>query len=155
MLRYLLVVLLIEFSFPFAYSIQADQPDNFIHPGAVWPDDRGLHIQAHGGGIIHFGSEWFWFGEDRTQTDDKVRHFISCYSSSDLVHWKFCSRWRGEHWSITAVATSSSPPILPAGPPIQTSMRQLQNWRGLGPNLKTSLIRRRTPTDHNRLFSSR
>jgi len=27
-----------------------------IHPGAVWPDNRGQHIQAHGGGILKFGS---------------------------------------------------------------------------------------------------
>ena len=26
-----------------------------IVPGALWPDDRGEHIQAHGGGIIKLG----------------------------------------------------------------------------------------------------
>lgn len=34
-------------------------------PGEVWPDDRGLHIQAHGGGILNHGDTWYWLGEDR------------------------------------------------------------------------------------------
>ena len=36
-----------------------------IHPGELWPDDRGRHIQAHGGGIIKLGDTYYWFGEDR------------------------------------------------------------------------------------------
>ena len=25
-----------------------------INPGELWPDDRGQHVQAHGGGIIRY-----------------------------------------------------------------------------------------------------
>ena len=28
------------------------QHQKIINPGEVWPDNRGEHIQAHGGGII-------------------------------------------------------------------------------------------------------
>jgi hypothetical protein len=60
-----------------------------IKPGEVWPDDRGLHIQAHGGGIIKLADTWYWFGEDRTQGLDPGRRYVSCYSSKDLAHWTF------------------------------------------------------------------
>src|ERR1039458_4926025 len=60
-----------------------------IKPGEVWPDDRGQHIQAHGGGIIKLGDTWNWFGEDRSQELDPTRRYIACYSSKDLAHWTF------------------------------------------------------------------
>jgi hypothetical protein len=64
----------------------------FLFPGELWPDDRGLHIQAHGGGILKLDSTYYWFGEDRTQGLDRSRRFVSCYSSTDLVHWTFRNR---------------------------------------------------------------
>ncbi|HZU28043.1 MAG TPA: family 43 glycosylhydrolase [Bryobacteraceae bacterium] len=60
-----------------------------IKPGDVWPDDRGRHIQAHGGGIIRLGDTWYWFGEDRGQELDPGKRYVSCYSSTDLAHWTF------------------------------------------------------------------
>jgi hypothetical protein len=60
-----------------------------IRPGEVWPDNRGLHVQAHGGGIIRIKGVYYWFGEDRSQGLDRAKRYVSCYSSSDLVHWKF------------------------------------------------------------------
>jgi hypothetical protein len=62
---------------------------SLIRPGEIWPDNRGRHIQAHGGGIIKVGEIWFWFGEDRSQGLDPNRRYIACYSSTDLVHWTF------------------------------------------------------------------
>ena len=38
-----------------------------IQPGEIWPDNRGQHVQAHGGGIIKVGDTFYWFGEDRSQ----------------------------------------------------------------------------------------
>jgi len=64
----------------------------FLSPGDVWPDDRGLHIQAHGGGILKLDSTYYWFGEDRSQGLDRSQRFVSCYSSTDLVHWTFRNR---------------------------------------------------------------
>jgi hypothetical protein len=60
-----------------------------IKPGEVWPDDRGKHIQAHGGGIIKLGDTYYWFGEDRSEGLDPSRRYVSCYSSKDLAHWTF------------------------------------------------------------------
>jgi hypothetical protein len=60
-----------------------------IRPGEVWLDDRGKQIQAHGGGILKHGKEYFWFGEEREQGLDPAKRSVGCYSSKDLVHWKF------------------------------------------------------------------
>jgi hypothetical protein len=60
-----------------------------IHPGDIWFDDRGIPIQAHGGGILRFGKSFYWFGEDRSPTNDPAKRYVACYSSSDLVHWTF------------------------------------------------------------------
>jgi hypothetical protein len=66
----------------------ADGPQT-IQPGELWPDDRGQHIQAHGGGIIKHGDTYFWFGEDRTRGLPPDKRYVACYSSTDLAHWTF------------------------------------------------------------------
>jgi len=63
-----------------------------IHPGLIWPDDRGKHIQAHGGGIIQIGDTWYWVGEDRSSDNDPEKRYVACYSSTDLVNWKFLNQ---------------------------------------------------------------
>lgn len=60
-----------------------------IMPCALWPDDRGLHVQAHGGGIIKLADTYYWFGEDRSQDNDPGKRYVACYASKDLVHWTF------------------------------------------------------------------
>jgi hypothetical protein len=69
-------------------ALAASAPQ-LIRPGEVWPDDRGRHIQAHGGGILKLGDTWYWFGEDRSQGNEPDRRYVACYSSSDLAHWTF------------------------------------------------------------------
>ncbi|WP_206107814.1 family 43 glycosylhydrolase [Paludisphaera rhizosphaerae] len=63
-----------------------------ITPGAIWPDDRGQHIQAHGGGVVKHGDAYYWFGEDRSRDLPRDLRAVACYSSTDLVHWTFRSR---------------------------------------------------------------
>ena len=58
-------------------------------PGALWPDDRGQHVQAHGGGITKVGDTYYWFGEDRGQTNSRRLRYVGCYASKDLAHWTF------------------------------------------------------------------
>jgi hypothetical protein len=64
------------------------EPQSFT-PGELWLDDRGKHIQAHGGGIIKLGDKFYWFGEDRTKENDPEKRFVACYSSTNLAHWTF------------------------------------------------------------------
>jgi hypothetical protein len=66
----------------------ATQPAT-ITPGAVWPDNNGNHIQAHGGGVIQLGDTFYWFGEQRARGLDRSKKYVSCYSSKDLANWTF------------------------------------------------------------------
>jgi hypothetical protein len=63
-----------------------------IRPGEIWPDDRGLHIQAHGGGILKHEGVYYWFGEDRSEDIDPEWRAVACYASTDLVNWQFRNR---------------------------------------------------------------
>lgn len=67
----------------------AKKSTDFVRPGEVWLDNRGQEIQAHGGGILRVKNTFFWFGEDRSPTNDPDKRYVACYSSKDLVHWTF------------------------------------------------------------------
>lgn len=60
-----------------------------IHPTEIWPDQRGKHIQAHGGGVIKVGDNYYWFGEDRSEDNAPDKRYVACYASKDLVNWVF------------------------------------------------------------------
>ncbi len=72
-----------------AVPTQAADAGLTIKPSAIWLDDRGEHINAHGGGILKVGDTWYWFGEYRPKDAVSGRRYVSCYSSADLVNWKF------------------------------------------------------------------
>jgi hypothetical protein len=67
--------------------LQAQQ--TVIRPGKIWTDNRGRHIQAHGGGIIKVEEMYYWYGEERSAGLDSNLRYVSCYSSKDLVNWTF------------------------------------------------------------------
>ena len=71
-----------------------------IESGEVWRDTNGNPINAHGGGLLYHKGTYYWYGEYKTgatilpswatwecyRTDVTG---ISCYSSKDLLNWKF------------------------------------------------------------------
>ena len=71
-----------------------------IEPGKVWNDTDGAPINAHGGGVLYHEGRYYWYGEYKKgetrllpgqdwecyRTDVSG---VSCYSSKDLVNWKF------------------------------------------------------------------
>jgi beta-xylosidase len=62
-----------------------------IRPSQPWPDTDGNPINAHGGNIIKYGHTFYWYGEHRIETIEGVtENGISCYTSQDLLHWKYC-----------------------------------------------------------------
>ncbi len=63
--------------------------NNIITPGAVWRDNNGNQIQAHGGGVIKLEDTYYWFGEYRAKDDNPLYRYVGCYSSKDLIHWTF------------------------------------------------------------------
>lgn len=61
-----------------------------FRPGAIWPDDRGVHINAHGGGVLFHDGTYYWFGEHKIEgTAGNVAHVgVHVYTSRDLTTWK-------------------------------------------------------------------
>lgn len=61
-----------------------------FHPGAVWPDNNGVHINAHGGGVLWQEGVFYWFGEHKIEgRAGNLAHVgVHCYSSRDLYNWK-------------------------------------------------------------------
>ncbi len=59
-----------------------------IRPGEIWPDTKGIHINAHGGGILLHRGTYYWFGEHKSEKTSNALVGINCYSSKDLEHWK-------------------------------------------------------------------
>jgi hypothetical protein len=59
-------------------------------PGQPWLDTNGVHINAHGGGILYYNAKYFWYGEFKIagSLGNSAQVGISCYSSSDLLTWK-------------------------------------------------------------------
>lgn len=75
--------------------------DRKIENGKPWKDTAGKFINAHGGGILYHDGIYYWYGEfkgDSTYLLDTVKTWecwradaggVSCYSSKNLVDWKF------------------------------------------------------------------
>lgn len=59
-----------------------------IHSGVPLFDDRGREISAHGANIVREGDTFYLFGEAHADGTNAFSGF-NCYSSKDLVHWKF------------------------------------------------------------------
>ncbi|WP_206244929.1 glycoside hydrolase family 43 protein [Novosphingobium terrae] len=61
-----------------------------IASGQLWPDDRGLHINAHGGGVLHHQGRYWWYGEHKVAGDagNRAQVGVHVYSSADLMHWR-------------------------------------------------------------------
>jgi len=75
--------------FLFGSCLSMAQKQTVIRPGETWPDNKGNHIQAHGGGIIKLGKTYYWYGEERRQGLDSNLRYVSCYASKDLMNWTF------------------------------------------------------------------
>jgi hypothetical protein len=67
------------------------QAYNSIRPGQEWLDTDGKRIQAHGGSVMYLNGIYYWYGENKENTDgiSDVWHYgVRCYSSMDLYNWK-------------------------------------------------------------------
>lgn len=54
--------------------------------GVQWADTAGNPIQAHGGGALQVGDDYYWFGENRNA--DGSFYAVSAYRSRDLQRWE-------------------------------------------------------------------
>ena len=81
---------LLLFSAAIFTLVSCSQPNKTIKPGEIWPDDNGVHINAHGGGILFHDGKYYWFGEHKIEGDkgNKAWVGVHCYSSKNLTEWK-------------------------------------------------------------------
>lgn len=67
----------------------AGQDGKSFKPGALWFDNNGIHINAHGGGILSHQGKYYWFGEHKTEgrRGNQAWVGVHCYSSENLYDW--------------------------------------------------------------------
>lgn len=65
------------------------QNNQRFNPGELWPDNNGIHINAHGGGILFYEGKYYWFGEHKIEgkMGNRAMVGVHCYSSTDLLNW--------------------------------------------------------------------
>jgi hypothetical protein len=61
-----------------------------FRPGELWPDNNGVHINAHGGGVLFHVGVYYWFGEHKVagQAGNMAQVGVHVYSSTDLYNWR-------------------------------------------------------------------
>lgn len=61
-----------------------------FRPGQLWLDNKGVHINAHGGGVLFHDDVYYWFGEHKIAGEaGNVAHVgVHVYSSRDLYNWR-------------------------------------------------------------------
>ncbi len=70
-------------------TLSAASPQTAFRPGAIWPDNNGVHINAHGGGILVHDGVFYWFGQHMVEGDagNYAQVGVHVYSSKDLYNW--------------------------------------------------------------------
>ncbi len=58
-------------------------------PGEIWPDNNGVHINAHGGGIMAHNGKYYWYGEHKVEgtIGNTAQLGVHVYVSDDLYNW--------------------------------------------------------------------
>ena len=72
----------------FSFSATCQKSGTF-KPGEIWPDNKGVHINAHGGGILFHNGKYYWFGEHKVEGKKGNQAWVGvhCYSSENLSDW--------------------------------------------------------------------
>ena len=95
-----LILMTLSLIFATSNPLCAQQKNDAFRPKEVWKDTEGNAINAHGGGIMYHKGTYYWYGEYKVgktilpswatwecyRTDVTG---VSCYSSKDLLNWKF------------------------------------------------------------------
>lgn len=79
---------LILFSALFLFAAKASAANDSICPGQIWADNTGVHINAHGGGVIYHKGTYYWYGEHKSARTSNALVGVMCYSSKNLTDWK-------------------------------------------------------------------
>jgi hypothetical protein len=75
-------------------------PGALIQNDTFWQDTSGMPLYSQSGNVIKVGSTYYWYGNKYAgavayagkptgKSSDTTFDGVTCYSSTDLVHWKF------------------------------------------------------------------
>ena len=81
-------------------STTAHAASQTIINDTFWKDTSGNYIYSQGGGVFQFGDTYYWYGVHYSgaetyaanpsgKNSDTAFKSVTCYSSKDLVNWKF------------------------------------------------------------------
>ena len=86
---YITIVIILFFSATESIGASALKHNSF-KPGQIWKDNNGVHINAHGGGLLIYEDTYYWFGQHMVEgrRGNKAQVAVHCYSSGDLYNWK-------------------------------------------------------------------
>ena len=75
---------------PFELSAMNSSQPVCFQPGAIWLDDAGAPINAHGGGFLHHEGVIYWYGEHKIagEAGNAAHVGVRVYSSRDLCVWR-------------------------------------------------------------------
>lgn len=84
-LKYAPVILLI-----FVSCRNENQGSDSFHPGEIWPDTKGVHINAHGGGMLFHDNTYYWYGQHMVEGEagNSAQVGVHLYASTDLYNWE-------------------------------------------------------------------
>lgn len=68
-------------------SCTQTEPAKPIKSGELWLDNTGVHVNAHGGGILYHDGTYYWYGENKCDSTSAAMVGIMCYSSKNLTDW--------------------------------------------------------------------
>lgn len=99
-MKFKFIMAVVSVLFTAATTVSAQQKNDTFRSKEVWKDTEGNAINAHGGGIMYHKGTYYWYGEYKVgktvlpswatwecyRTDVTG---VSCYSSKDLLNWKF------------------------------------------------------------------
>ena len=87
-MKYVLLVWLLIGGIGEGIYCSAQNMEKVIRNGMPWFDDHGNIVNAHGACIVEEKGRYYLFGEWKSDDSNAFPGF-SCYSSDDLVNWKF------------------------------------------------------------------
>ena len=73
----------------FLFTACQQQTTKVFTPGEIWPDNNGVHINAHGGGIMVHNDKYYWYGEHKIEgkIGNTAQVGVHVYVSDNLYDW--------------------------------------------------------------------
>ena len=67
-----------------------EKEKKYFSPGEKWMDNNGVHINAHGGGILFHEGLYYWYGEHKIEGEigNTAQVGVHLYTSQNLYDWK-------------------------------------------------------------------